>query len=310
MTKQEPNWLDIAATVSNDGIYTITMKREKQRNAFRNSMLLEMKQAIERANANQEVMVIVLCSNSEIFCAGVDLHELRSAVVLESYRKKYDDPIGHIMDKTSELLNQLAQSEKPIVSVVNGKSVGSGATLLAVSDYVIASEARAEVAYPEVKFAQRPLMSLPHVQRKVVSRSGAKGLAKLRQVFDSGGTLSASEAKEIGIHDKLFSNEGHQFLLQETVNDLRRNGFARVKLKENEYLETTENNPTKNSPMIGFMQEAHEYFLDHGNKRGITETYRKHCLENWCNDIRDQTNPLETLEEYIEQVTRNQSNII
>ena len=63
---------EIEYTVA-DGIATITLNRPDQLNAFNARMVVEMLEAIDRVDADDEVRVVILTGSGRAFSAGADL---------------------------------------------------------------------------------------------------------------------------------------------------------------------------------------------------------------------------------------------
>lgn len=108
-------------THTEDHVRTIVFARPEVRNAFHNAMYLDVAQALEAANKDEDVHVIVLTGEGDFFCAGQDLGELSMP--------EEGEEIGF-----TKLLLQFQKNQKPIVTAVNGPGVGLGLTMLLHTD--------------------------------------------------------------------------------------------------------------------------------------------------------------------------------
>jgi methylglutaconyl-CoA hydratase len=80
-----------------------------------------------------------LTGTGEAFCAGMDVHEMRSDDVLpEAERGR---AWGETAEDYRELITQMLNLPKPILASVNGPAVAAGAGLVLASDVVVACDA-------------------------------------------------------------------------------------------------------------------------------------------------------------------------
>ena len=62
-----------------DGVFTVTLADEDNRNALSSQLTAELVKALDEAEANPAVRVVVLTNQGRVFCAGADLSELFGA---------------------------------------------------------------------------------------------------------------------------------------------------------------------------------------------------------------------------------------
>ena len=117
-----------------DGILTITLNRPERLNAFNAQMSLEVHDAIDRADEDDNVKAIIFTGSGRGFCAGADLSG-------GSATFDYDDSgRGVHPDGGGVLTLRLFECLKPIISACNGPAVGVGATMQCAMDIRMASE--------------------------------------------------------------------------------------------------------------------------------------------------------------------------
>jgi len=130
---------DIRYAVSNH-ILTLTLSRPERMNAWTLRMKDEMLDALSRANADDDIRVIVVTGEGKAFCAGMEL------VRPEGNIFGYDTPQGEtlnieeIRDSGGELSLALYNSKKPVIAAINGAAVGIGITMTLPMDFRIAAE--------------------------------------------------------------------------------------------------------------------------------------------------------------------------
>jgi enoyl-CoA hydratase/carnithine racemase len=122
-----------------DGILTITLNRPEALNSFTTDMMLEMMDACDRADADDNVSAIIVTGAGRGFCAGADLS--RGASTFDSGAREDRDPDGVNRDGGGRLTLRLYELNKPIIAAVNGPAVGVGVTMTLAMDIRLASTA-------------------------------------------------------------------------------------------------------------------------------------------------------------------------
>jgi enoyl-CoA hydratase/carnithine racemase len=123
--------------VVEDGVLTLTMNRPDKLNAFTPVMLKEMLDALDRADRDDAVRVIIVTGAGRGFCAGADLSAGANAFDAE---KRPNRSEGQHRDGGGFLSLRLYECLKPVIAAVNGAAVGVGATMQLPMDIRIASE--------------------------------------------------------------------------------------------------------------------------------------------------------------------------
>ena len=129
------NYDQILYTVD-QGILTLTLNRPDKLNAFTHTMLRELIDAFDRADADDEVRVIVVTGAGRGFCAGADLsagagsfdHAARGERTADTHR-----------DGGGLLTLRIYESRKPVIAAINGAAVGVGVTMTLPMDIRLAS---------------------------------------------------------------------------------------------------------------------------------------------------------------------------
>jgi enoyl-CoA hydratase len=129
-------------------IATITLNRPAKRNAIRPPMPEEIERAVEAANRDAEVRVIVLKGAGEAFCAGFDFSEGLEHFAGwggQSAAEQWD-PGQDLVISTSPFaapvpkFMSLWRSPKPVIAQVHGWCVGGASELALCADIVIAAD--------------------------------------------------------------------------------------------------------------------------------------------------------------------------
>ncbi|MEZ5260911.1 MAG: crotonase/enoyl-CoA hydratase family protein [Acidimicrobiales bacterium] len=180
-----------------DRILTITLNRPERLNAFTEHMRAEMTDALDRADADDEVRAIIVTGAGRGYCAGADLERGGDTF-------NYDAAGGDGSAAEEEwhrdggglLTLRIFECNKPIIAAVNGPAVGIGVTMQLPMDIRIASES----ARFGFVFARRGIVPeacstwfLPRIV----------GISKALEWAYSGRVFSAQEALEGGLVSKV-----------------------------------------------------------------------------------------------------------
>jgi enoyl-CoA hydratase/carnithine racemase len=142
-----------------EGVMTITLNRPEKLNAFTPVMRDGLIAAIDRADADDAVRVVIVTGAGRGFCAGADISE--GGGRFDVSKRLGADPLGEIdysreeiRDSGGQLALRIFASLKLIIGAVNGPAVGVGATMLLPMDIRLASTA-ARFGFP---FTRRGLV--------------------------------------------------------------------------------------------------------------------------------------------------------
>jgi enoyl-CoA hydratase/carnithine racemase len=111
-------------------IVTITLNRPEKLNAFNAIMREELIDAFEKADADDDVRVIIVTGAGRAFCAGADLSKGGDTF-------NFDDSFR---DGGGQVTLRIFESKKPVIGAINGPGVGIGVTMTLPMDIRIASE--------------------------------------------------------------------------------------------------------------------------------------------------------------------------
>ena len=176
-----------------DRILTMTLNRPEKLNAFTEQMREEMCDALDRADADDEVRAIIVTGAGRGFCAGADLSEGG-----DTFANTALSPDGGGL-----LTLRIFEANKPIIAAVNGPAVGVGVTMTLAMDIRLA----ADVARFGFVFARRGIVPeacsswfLP----RVVGIGKALEWTYSGRVFDAAEALDAGLVRSIHAKDALI----------------------------------------------------------------------------------------------------------
>ncbi|MBI2865618.1 MAG: crotonase/enoyl-CoA hydratase family protein [Chloroflexi bacterium] len=192
------------------GILTITLNRPEKLNAMTHATILEMVEALDRADEDDEVRVIIVTGAGRGFCAGADL---------SGGGKTFDYsgiPIEEHRDGGGLVTLRIYDMKKPLIAAVNGPAMGFGVTMMLAMDIRLASEnARFGLVFGRRGLNMEACSSwfLP----RVVGFSKAAEWVLTGRLFDAREALAGGLVSEVLAPDDLLSR-AHQ-LAQEIIEN-------------------------------------------------------------------------------------------
>ena len=133
---------DISTEVA-DGVLTITLDRPDKLNAFTGRMMHELIETFDRADADDDVRVVIVTGAGRGFCAGADLSAGGSTFDIGARGEEVGvaaDERGANRDGGGLVSLRIFASTKPVIAAINGPAVGVGVTMTLPMDIRLASE--------------------------------------------------------------------------------------------------------------------------------------------------------------------------
>ena len=188
---------------SRDRIARITLNRPERLNAIDERMPREIRLAVERANADDSVHVIVLGGAGRAFCAGYDLKKFAERPGGQSVASKQTDPWDPMIDYRMMKANtddffSLWRSYKPTICRIQGYAVAGGSDIALCCDLVVMEES-ARIGYPPSRVWGCPTTAM------WVFRLGAE---KAKRMLLTGDLVDGRTAKAMGlVHEAVPASE-------------------------------------------------------------------------------------------------------
>lgn len=164
---------------------TVWLNRPDKHNAFDETLIAALADALAGLAARDEVRVLMLAGRGPSFCAGGDLNWMKKSAAY-SEAENFADARA-----LAAMMGKLYRFPKPVIARVHGAAYGGGVGLAACCDVVIASE-EARFCLSEVRLGLIPSVIAPYVIEKI-------GASAARRYFLGAEPFSAATAREIGL---------------------------------------------------------------------------------------------------------------
>ncbi len=162
------------------GVLRLEIRRPEKKNALTVPMYVALTEALDSAERNPEIRVVLLHGQSDVFTSGNDLTDFLQNPAIASDHPAY------------AFVRGISTFEKPIVAAVTGSCIGVGATMLLHCDLVYAGES-AIFALPFVN-----LGLCPEAASSLLLPLAA-GQARAAEILMIGEPFGARRAAECGI---------------------------------------------------------------------------------------------------------------
>ncbi len=191
-----------------DRVATITLNRPDRLNAINDEMPGEIRRAVETANRDDDVHVVVITGAGRAFCAGYDLKEYAETKDSPYNQEMPWDPMVDFdrMHTNTRDFMSLWRSHKPTIAKVRGFAVAGGSDIALCCDLIVMAD-DARIGYPPARVWGCPTTAM------WIYRVGAE---KAKRMLFTGDLINGAEAREMG----LVVDAVPEHLLDETVQQL------------------------------------------------------------------------------------------
>ena len=180
-----------------DGVLTITLNRPEKLNAFTRDMQQQRIEALDQADADDEVRAVIVTGAGRAFCAGADLSSGRDTFNADA---RPDRPSGLHPDGGGVLTLRLYECRKPVIAAVNGPAVGVGVTMTLAMDIRIAADS-AKFGFVFARRGIVPEACSSYFLPRIV------GISQALEWCYSGRVFPADEAQRGGLVRSLHAKE-------------------------------------------------------------------------------------------------------
>lgn len=188
-----PFVLSTVSTEIRDSVGVITFERPAQLNALSPRLLADLEAAWDALEADAAITGVVLRGAGKAFMAGADLK-----FFVDAFGRGDLDAIQAFSARGAALFARIDASDKTVVALLDGLSLGGGSELVLCADVIVASE-RGSLGFPETGIGIYP--GLGGTQRTV--RRAGRPVA--RYLVLTGKVVGAAAAHALGLVDHVVA---------------------------------------------------------------------------------------------------------
>jgi enoyl-CoA hydratase len=206
-------------TETEAGVRSIILCRPEEYNTITPTLRDELAAAIDEADADPQVRVILLRAEGPAFCAGYGLDWSTEAQAQEENSGRVWDSVAdmQMMKRFVDVYMKLWYASKPTIAAVQGWCIAGGTDMVLCADIIIAAE-NASFGYPPSRVWGTPTTAM-WVYRM--------GLEKAKRYLLTGDEIPAREAARTGL---ILETVPEEQLQEHAMNFARR--MAQVPLNQ------------------------------------------------------------------------------
>ena len=198
----------------NDGLATLTFNRPKALNALSTALLSEFTHALDAIGKDESIRVLILTGAGEkSFIAGADISEIATL-----------SPLGAkvFAQAGQDAISAIQALSIPVIAAVNGFALGGGCEMALACDFIYASE-KALFGLPEINLGIIPGFGGTQRLPRLIGANQAK------EMIYTGKHLTAAEAREIGLVNKIFAPDALMTAATDTARLIAAKGKASLR---------------------------------------------------------------------------------
>lgn len=183
-----------------DGAATIELNRPQALNAWNKQLGEDLLSALSHAAEDEAVRAVRITGAGRAFSSGADLRDISGDDLTPEGRPNV---YRVLTERYHPIMHAIREMEKPVVAAVNGGAVGIGCSLALCCDLVVAAES----AYFLLAFVNIGLVPDGGSSLFVPTRVG---MARAAEMAMLGERVSASQALDWGLVNRVFDDEGFE----------------------------------------------------------------------------------------------------
>ena len=163
----------------------IRLNRPRALNALCADLIVELGQALDAFEADDEIGCMVLTGSEKAFAAGADIKEMAPKSYMDVYKEDFIT-VGW---------ERVSQCRKPVIAAVAGFALGGGCEMAMMCDFIIAAE-NAKFGQPEINLGTIPGSGGTQRLTRFVGKS------KAMEMCLTGRMMGAEEAERAGAGER------------------------------------------------------------------------------------------------------------
>jgi len=197
LRRREPMGYQAIILEKQENIATLTLNRPEKLNAIDPQMTQELIKALDEADADDEVRVLVITGAGRGFCSGADVGGMAGGAAGEpSIARSAEEIRQGLTQGAGRIIPKLQKMQKPTIAMVNGVAAGGGFDIALACDLRIGSE-NARFMNAFVRIGLFPGFGGTWLYPRVM------GLGKALEYLYTGDFMEAQEAEKLGVLNRL-----------------------------------------------------------------------------------------------------------
>lgn len=225
-----------------DRIATLTLNRPERLNAINDRLPSDLRKAVEKAERDPNVHVIILQGAGKGFCGGYDLVQYAqedSGEIHGSQEMPWDPTEDYaMMSRNTEDFMSLWRARKPTICKIHGAAAAGGSDIALCCDMIIMAD-DARIGYPPAR-----VWGVPTTMMWVYRL----GVEKAKRMLFTGDLISGKEAEDMGLILKsvpLEQLDDEVMKLANRIKGVPRNQLMMCKMTVNQAYESMGLNQTQ-----------------------------------------------------------------
>lgn len=199
-----------------DGVARITLNRPQVLNAISAGLLDDLKAALDEADDDDSIGVVVITGAGRAFSAGVDI---------KTRDPETGQPVSPSNEQALEVIDFIEKMGKPVIAAVNGHCLTGALELATACDIIVASD-RAVFGDTHGRWGLTPTWGGSQRLPRLI------GALKAKEMFFTGDILSAAEAERIGLINRVVPDETLQEAVREMADKILANSRETIRIEK------------------------------------------------------------------------------
>lgn len=199
----------------------VTLNRSDALNILNEQMLIELADAMENFDHDDNIHALVLQGSEKAFCAGLDVKEFSERI----------NEFNRILETFKNCFIRIHKIKKPVIAAASGYVLGIGAELLLCADVILASDSF-RLALPEISLGMIPGLGILNKLIRNIGKAKAMEMALCERA------IMGDEAEKAGLISRIVPLAD---LFNEALQAAHRSSelplFAAIAIKESVAIE-------------------------------------------------------------------------
>jgi len=183
---------EILTDVRADGVAVVTISHPEKRNACTRAMWQGLGETFTALSEPGAARAIVLTGAGEVFCAGADISEFKTARNDAAAAAEYSQHVDNAE-------TAIHHAPVPVIAAIRGPAIGGGCGLAVACDFRF-GDAQTRMGIPAARLSVVYSLKETQVLAEVV------GAANAKRILFSGDYFDAEEAVGLGLLDRIVDD--------------------------------------------------------------------------------------------------------